>query len=102
MDHHAFVLKLAIVYEALAARNTVSRDKLEKKLILLKADAKCEPEILAAGTAKYDESMRIYVRTNVELFKMRALKNVYLKRAEVAGGEEKKDGGEEDDEDEDS
>ena len=80
MKHSALVYLLAGAWEVLSTRNSSQFDKLRKKVLVILADAKADPEVIAAAEGKRDAANKICIRSNQKVVKMRALKDIYLKK----------------------
>ncbi len=79
MSHTSLVVLLATAVEHLRLRNEVLLDKSVKKIIVLKADTKADPEVVEAAEAKRDAAQRTCIKTNIKAYKMRQLREIYVK-----------------------
>lgn len=95
MDTAALIFLRADGWEQLCVRNDYLKSKAIKKIVLLVADSKTEPEVMEAAEAKKAEAVRLCERGNLKLYKMRALKQVWEKSVEGAGEGAGDEGGEE-------
>ena len=80
MKHSALIYLLVSTWETLATRNAAVADKLRKKLMMLKADAKADPDAVAAIELKRDLQAKVCTVSDLKVVKMRVLKDIYLKK----------------------
>jgi len=80
MKHSTLIFQIAALWELVCAKYQYAKDKCIKKIVAITADSKAEPEVLEAAQAKKEEAGRFCQRANVQLYSLRALKEVYMKK----------------------